>query len=92
MPSTPKHIVMYEALGWEPPLYAHVGLLQNNERQKYSKRKGDEDLDMRSLAMNGAFPEALTNYVALHGWSHDLGDDFLRMNDLVKNVWFSCSK
>ena len=77
---------MYQAFGWEPPLYAHVGLLQNSERQKYSKRNGDTDLDMRSLAMNGTFPEALINYVALHGWSHELGDDFLRMPDLIKNV------
>ena len=89
MSSTSKHVVMYEALGWQPPLYAHVGLLQNSERQKYSKRKGDADLDMRSLAMNGAFPEALINYVALHGWSHDLGNDFLRMDDLIKNVGVS---
>ena len=41
MSSTPKHVVMYEAFGWQAPLYAHVGLLQNNERQKYSKRKGE---------------------------------------------------
>ena len=77
---------MYEAFGWQPPLYAHVGLLQDNERQKYSKRKGDAGLDLRALEGKGVFPEALTNYVALHGWSHNLGDDLLTMEDLIKNV------
>ena len=86
MPSTPKHTVMYEAFGWQPPKFAHVGLLQNNDRQKYSKRKGDADLDMRSLEKKGVFPEALINYVALHGWSHNLGDDLLRLPSLIKNV------
>ena len=86
MSSTPKHMVMYEAFGWQAPLYAHVGLLQDNERQKYSKRKGDADLDMRSLETKGVFSEALVNYVALHGWSHDLGNDLLTMDGLIKNV------
>lgn len=77
---------MYEAFGWEPPLYAHVGLLQNTERQKYSKRKGEGNLDMHSLEKEGVFPEALINYVALHGWSHNLGSDLLGMADLIQNV------
>ena len=86
MSSTPKHMVMYDALGWQAPLYAHVGLLQDNQRQKYSKRKGDAELDLRSLETKGVFPDALINYVALHGWSHNLGNDLLTMGDLIKNV------
>lgn len=77
---------MYEAFGWQSPEFAHVGLLQNQERQKYSKRKGDADLDMASLEKKGVFPEALVNYVALHGWSHNSGDDFLRLPDLIQKV------
>lgn len=84
MSSTPKHLVMYDAFGWKPPEFAHVGLLQDLERQKYSKRKSD--LDIQSFERDGIFPEALTNYVALYGWSHRLGNDFLSLQDLINNV------
>ncbi|KAI4134379.1 MAG: hypothetical protein LQ347_001580 [Umbilicaria vellea] len=83
MPSTPKHLAMYHAFGWEPPAFAHVGLLQDDTRQKLSKRKGD--LDVATFAQDGIFPEALTNYVALLGWSHALGDDFLPLQQLIQN-------
>lgn len=84
MPSTPNHLAMYHAMGWEPPAFAHVGLLQDDTRQKLSKRKGD--LDIATFAQEGIFPEALTNYVALLGWSHALGDDFLPLQRLIQNV------
>ncbi len=80
------HLVMYKAFEWQPPLYAHVGLLQDEGRQKYSKRKGAIDFDLSSLAEKGVFPEALINFVALHGWSHDLRSDVLKMPDLIQNV------
>lgn len=84
MPSTPKHMFMYHAFNWEPPIYAHVGLLQDPTRQKLSKR--DLSSDIRELEREGIFPEALVNYVALFGWSHRLGTDFISLQDLVKNV------
>lgn len=77
-------MVMYNAFGWKPPTFAHVGLLQDSSRQKLSKR--DLALDVRSFRDDGIFPQALVNYVALYGWSHRLGDDFLSLQDLVKNV------
>ena len=83
MTSTPKHLVMYNAFGWDPPQFAHVGLLQDIERQKLSKRNAD--LDIRTFEKDGIFPEALVNYVALHGWSHTLGNDFISLKDLVQN-------
>ncbi len=84
MSSTPRHIVMYNAFGWAPPTFAHVGLLQDASRQKYSKR--NLALDIHSFGQDGIFPEALVNYVALFGWSHRLGDDQLSLQDLVQNV------
>ena len=84
MSSTPKHIVMYNAFNWEPPVYVHVGLLQNPERQKLSKR--DQSVDIRAFREDGYFPEALVNFVALFGWSHRLEDDFMDLNKLVANV------
>lgn len=77
-------MVMYNAFNWEPPTFAHVGLLQDSSRQKFSKR--DASLNIRSFQQNGIFAEALINYVSLFGWSHTLGDDFLTMDDLVKNA------
>lgn len=84
MPSTPKHIVLYNAFDWEPPIFAHVGLLQDASQQKFSKR--NLALDIRSFRQDGIFPEALVNHVALFGWSHRLGNDQLSLQDLVQNV------
>ena len=84
MPSTPKHMVLYNAFNWKPPTFAHVGLLQGPSRQKFSKR--DSALNIRSYEEDGIFAEALLNYVALFGWSHQLGDDFLNLNDLINAV------
>ncbi|KAI4101649.1 MAG: hypothetical protein L6R37_004835 [Teloschistes peruensis] len=81
MSSTPKHLTLYKAFGWKPPLFAHVGLLQDDNRQKFSKRKGD--LDIRKFADQGIFPEALLNYVALFGWSNTNKSDVLPMPDLI---------
>lgn len=87
MSSTPKHLALYKALRWRQPQYAHVGLLQNDKHEKFSKR--NSDLDLESFRQEGIFPEALVNYVTLFGWSHKLGNDFLDMQDLIKNV---CTK
>jgi glutamyl-tRNA synthetase len=84
MPSTPKHLHLYEAFGWEPPAFAHVGLLQGPNNQKLSKRNADTDI--KSYKNQGIFPEALTNFVALLGWSHRQSTDILSLEQLVENV------
>ena len=84
MPSTPKHMVLYKAFDWDPPTFAHVGLLLDDSRQKLSKRGLASDI--RGFERDGFFAEALINFVALFGWSHRLGDDFINLQKLVKNV------
>ncbi|PBP25373.1 glutamyl-tRNA synthetase [Diplocarpon rosae] len=84
MPSTPKHLALYEAFGWEPPKFAHVGLLLNKDRQKLSKRHGSQDI--ATYRKMGIFPETLTNYVALLGWSHNVGRDVMSMEELIHNA------
>ncbi|KAI9831306.1 MAG: hypothetical protein M1819_005080 [Sarea resinae] len=84
MSSTPKHLFMYEAFNWQPPAFAHVGLLQDQNGQKLSKRKFDLDISAFRDKW-GIFPEALDNYVALLGWSHSQGADFMRLEELVKH-------
>lgn len=71
LPSTPKHLYLYKWLGWEPPLYAHLPLLLNDDRSKMSKRKGD--VAAEAYRAKGYLPEALVNFLALLGWSP--GDD-----------------
>lgn len=75
---------MYNAFGWVPPVYAHVGLLLDAENQKLSKRAGS--IGIESFRNAGIFPEALVNFLALLGWSHKLNDDFLPMQELIKIV------
>ncbi|KAI5967709.1 MSE1 [Candida margitis] len=67
LPSTPKHIALYNAFGWTPPEYIHIPLLTSLQDKKLSKRKGD--FNILSLREQGILPEALVNFVALFGWS-----------------------
>lgn len=67
LPSTPKHIAMYKAFGWEAPKVIHIPLLTTAGDKKLSKRSGDTDI--RSYKARGILPEALVNFVALFGWS-----------------------
>ena len=71
IPSTPRHILIHEALGWEPPVYVHVPLILGKDKSKLSKRHGAASaLEYRDL---GYLPEAVFNFLALLGWSP--GDD-----------------
>ncbi len=65
--STPKHIQLYRAFGWEPPAFLHMPLLRNPDRSKISKRKNPVSLDYYRDA--GFFPEALLNFLALMGFA-----------------------
>lgn len=69
--STPKHILLYDYLGWELPQFAHLPLLLNPDRSKLSKRQGD--VAVEDYQKKGYLPEALLNFVALLGWNR--GDD-----------------
>ncbi len=69
--STPRHILIYRAFGWQPPLFAHLPIILSPDGGKLSKRKGAASvLDYR---MAGFLPDALFNFLALLGWAP--GDD-----------------
>ncbi|KIV85325.1 glutamate-tRNA ligase [Exophiala sideris] len=80
MASTPLHVALYQSLNWSPPLYAHVPLLVDENRQKLSKRNFDSDI--ASFRDKGIFPEALVNFAALLGWSHTQKNDVLNLQQL----------
>ncbi|TPX09454.1 uncharacterized protein E0L32_009342 [Thyridium curvatum] len=65
--STPKHVELYNAFGWKPPKFVHVGLLVDANRQKLSKRNMDIGID--SYRDAHILPPALLNFAALLGWS-----------------------
>ncbi len=66
LPSVPKHLFLYEAFGWTPPVFAHLPLLLGTDRAKLSKRHGATSA--LSFRDEGYLPEALTNFLALMGW------------------------
>jgi len=65
--STPKYNLLYQALGWEVPLYVHLPMVLNENGEKLSKRSGHASF--ADLIEQGFLPEAVINYIALLGWS-----------------------
>ena len=90
MPSTPKHIAMYSAFGWTPPAFAHVGLLVDKHGNKLSKRNFDTDIT--AFKEMDTFPETLTNFAALLGWSHKEKTDIMDLQTLIRNFTLKFTK
>lgn len=81
IPSTPKHVVLYHAFGWEAPLFAHLPLLLNPDRSKLSKRQ--MDVSVADYLGKGYLPEALLNFVALLGWNPTADREVYALDELV---------
>ena len=79
--SAPKHIFIYEAFGWEPPIFAHLPLLLNPDRTKLSKRQGD--VSVESYLDKGYLPEALINFLALCGWNPSDKQEIYSVDELA---------
>lgn len=84
--STPKHILLYEAFGWEPPVWVHMPLLRNPDRSKISKRKNPVSLDW--YRDQGFLPEALLNFLALMGYSPPGGREIFSLEEMIKTFSF----
>jgi glutamyl-tRNA synthetase len=80
--STPKHVLLYDAFGWERPIFAHLPLLLNPDRSKLSKRQGD--VAVEDYRDKGYLKEALINFVALLGWNAGDDREFYYLNELVE--------
>ncbi len=80
LPSTPKHVYMYEAFGWEAPTFVHLPNILNSERKKLSKRQGD--VAVEDFRKKGYSPEGLVNYVSLVGWSPEDNNEIFNMKEL----------
>ena len=86
LPSTPKHVYLYEALGWEKPTYVHLPTVLNKDRKKLSKRHGD--VSVEDFRDKGYLPEALINYLALVGWSPEDNQEIFTMDELIEKFSF----
>lgn len=67
--NTPKQLMVYEALGWEPPIFGHMTLIVNESRKKLSKRDESIIQFIEQYEELGYLPEALFNFITLLGWS-----------------------
>lgn len=86
LPSTPKHVYLYEAFGWEKPTYVHLPTVLNKERKKLSKRQGD--VSVEDFRNKGYLPEGLVNYLALVGWTPEDNREILSMEELIEEFSF----
>lgn len=80
--STPKHVLLYDAFGWERPVFAHVPILRNPDKSKLSKRKNP--VWAHWYIEQGYLPEAVLNYLALMGWSHPEEKEIFPLDEYVR--------
>lgn len=80
--STPKHILIYEALGWEMPIFVHLPIILGPDKSKLSKRHGAKSaLEYRD---EGYLPQAIINFMVFLGWSYKDNSDLLSLDQLVE--------
>jgi nondiscriminating glutamyl-tRNA synthetase len=80
--NTPRQILIYEAFGWAPPAFAHVSLVLGPDHAPLSKRHGATSV--KEFRDRGYLPEALTNYLALIGWSPGEGEELVPIEELAR--------
>ena len=80
--NTPRQLLLYEAFGWAPPAFAHVSMVLGPDHAPLSKRHGATSV--AEFRMRGYLPEALTNYLALLGWSPGDGEEIVPLAELAR--------
>ena len=83
LPSTPRHLQIYDALGFEPPEFAHLPMIMGPDRAKLSKRHGATAIG--EYREQGFLPEALTNFMVLLGWSLDGSTEVITPQTIIDN-------
>jgi glutamyl-tRNA synthetase len=80
--STPRHVQIYHALGWELPRFAHLPMILGTDRKKLSKRHGS--VQFVEYIQQGYLPEAMFNFLALLGWSADEDRELYSREELIE--------
>ncbi len=84
IPSTPKHVILYNAFGWDVPVHAHLPpILGPDGKKKLSKRDGD--VRAEDFIAKGYLPEALLNFIALLGWNPGDDQELFDLDALIQN-------
>jgi len=81
--STPRHVLLYQALNWQPPRFAHLPMILGPDRAKLSKRHGATNIN--EYQQQGYLPDAMVNFLALLGWSLDDRTELLSREELIKH-------
>jgi len=79
--STPKHLLLYQAFGWQPTEFAHLPLIVNLDKSKLSKRQGD--VSVEDFLAQGYLKEALINFVVFLGWNPKTDQEIFSLQDLI---------
>ena len=83
LPSVPRHVLLYQAFGWETPVYAHLPvILAPTGRGKLSKRHGG--VAVHDFRREGYLPQAMVNFLARVGWSYDDKTEFFTRQELIE--------
>ncbi|MFZ5845606.1 MAG: glutamate--tRNA ligase [Patescibacteria group bacterium] len=80
--STPKHVLLYQFLGWKSPLFAHMPLLRNPDKSKLSKRKNPVWVSW--YREQGFLPEAILNYLATMAWANPEGKEIFSLEEMIE--------
>jgi len=81
--STPRHLMLYNAFGFTPPLFAHLPMILGSDRSKLSKRHGS--VSILEYKEKGYLPEAMMNFLTLLGWALDDKTEVFSKDELIKN-------
>lgn len=81
--SSPKYVRLYDAFGWEVPVYVHLPLITDENHKKLSKRSGHSSFE--DLLEQGFVTEAIVNYIALLGWSPEDNREIFTLEELIQN-------
>ncbi|MFN3477927.1 MAG: glutamate--tRNA ligase, partial [bacterium] len=84
--NTPRQLLIFEALGYKPPLYAHIPMILAPDRTKLSKRHGATSV--KELKLMGFVPEAVVNYIALLGWSPKENREIFNLDQIISKFDF----
>jgi len=82
LPSTPKHLLLYQAFGWKAPEFAHLPVILGPNKGKLSKREGA--VSILEYRRGGYLPEAVINFLALLGWNPKTNEEFFTLKELEK--------
>ncbi len=84
--NTPRQILLYQAFGWPPPVFAHIPMILGKDRMRLSKRHGATSVSQ--YRESGYLPEALVNFLSLLAWSSESGDEILSTDRLIQEFDF----